>query len=79
LLGFISLCPSSEGENFENFYAQVIEAAVIGIPDRKWTERPLLVVVPKPGQQVSSDELLGFFQVWPRSISLSMALQSTKN
>ncbi len=38
---------------------------MIGIPDKKWTERPLLVVVPKPGQQVSSDELLSFFQVCP--------------
>eukprot|EP00887_Chlorella_sp_A99_P002331 scaffold10.g2331.t1 len=30
--------------------AAVAEAAVIGIPDAKWGERPLLVIAPKPGQ-----------------------------
>ena len=29
---------------------QVSEAAVIGIPDAKWGERPLLIVVPKKGE-----------------------------
>jgi fatty-acyl-CoA synthase len=28
--------------------AQVLEAAVVGIPHPKWGERPLLVVVPQP-------------------------------
>lgn len=32
---------------------QVAEAAVIGIPDSKWGERPLLIIVPKKNGQVT--------------------------
>jgi len=28
----------------------------------KWDERPMLVVVKRPGQDVSREELLGFFE-----------------
>jgi fatty-acyl-CoA synthase len=35
----------------------VAEAAVIAIPDAKWTERPLACVVVKPNVQVSADQL----------------------
>ncbi|MCY1370274.1 3-methylmercaptopropionyl-CoA ligase [compost metagenome] len=38
----------------------VAEAAVIGIPHEKWQERPLLVVVLKPGRAVSKADVLDF-------------------
>jgi fatty-acyl-CoA synthase len=38
----------------------VAEAAVIGIPDARWGERPLLVVVKKPGARVTGPQLIGF-------------------
>jgi fatty-acyl-CoA synthase len=37
----------------------VQEAAAIGIPHPKWDERPLLVVVRKPGASLGKDEILG--------------------
>ncbi len=44
-------------ENAAVGHPAVAEAAAIGIPDPKWDERPLLVVVRKPGQSVTQDEL----------------------
>ena len=38
----------------------VAEAAVIAVPHPKWDERPLAVVVLKPGQTATADELLAF-------------------
>jgi fatty-acyl-CoA synthase len=40
----------------------VLEAAVIACKHPKWDERPLLVVVKKPGQEVSRDELLRVYE-----------------
>jgi len=39
-------------ENLLMAHPAVAEAAVIGVPDDKWTERPLACVVKKPGQEV---------------------------
>jgi len=38
------------------------EAAVIGIKHPKWDERPIVVAVKKPGQEVSKEELLKFYE-----------------
>ncbi|TGE23121.1 3-(methylthio)propionyl-CoA ligase [Hymenobacter metallicola] len=49
-------------ENLAVAHPAVAEAAVIGLPHPKWSERPLLVVVRKPEIQVSKQELLDFFE-----------------
>jgi fatty-acyl-CoA synthase len=41
-------------------HPSVLEAAVIGVPDEKWDERPLACVVLKPGRDVTPDELRTF-------------------
>ena len=38
--------------------AGVAEAAAIGLPHPKWSERPLLVVVKKAGAEVTKEEVL---------------------
>ena len=40
----------------------VAEAAVIGVTHPKWQERPLLIVVKKPGQEPTREELLEFLE-----------------
>lgn len=47
-------------ENAAVGHPAVAEAAVIGIAHPKWQERPLLIVVTKPGKQLSKEEVLGF-------------------
>lgn len=47
-------------ENAAMAHPAVQEAAVIGIPHPKWQERPLLIVVRKPGTNPSGEELLKF-------------------
>ncbi|HXW40764.1 MAG TPA: fatty-acid--CoA ligase [Xanthobacteraceae bacterium] len=51
---------SIELENLAVGHPKVAEAAVIGVQHPKWGERPLLVIVLKPGQTASKEELLGF-------------------
>jgi 3-(methylthio)propionyl---CoA ligase len=43
-------------------HPKVAEAAVIGVKHPKWDERPLLVVVLKPGQNAGKDEMLDFLR-----------------
>ena len=49
-------------ENLAVGHPKVAEAAVIGIKHPKWAERPLLIIVPKKGQTITSEEMLGFMQ-----------------
>jgi fatty-acyl-CoA synthase len=47
-------------ENAAIAHPAVHEAAVIGIRHPVWQERPLLVVVKKPGAELGKEEILGF-------------------
>jgi 3-(methylthio)propionyl---CoA ligase len=49
-------------ENIAMGHPAVLEAAVIGIRHPKWDERPLLVVVKKPGVEVTREELLEYYE-----------------
>jgi fatty-acyl-CoA synthase len=44
-------------ENTIMGHPAVLEAAVIGVPDDRWDERPMACVVLKPGATVTADEL----------------------
>jgi acyl-CoA synthetase (AMP-forming)/AMP-acid ligase II len=49
-------------ENAAVGHPAVAEAAAIGVAHPKWQERPLLVVVRKPGQEVTREELIAFLR-----------------
>jgi fatty-acyl-CoA synthase len=51
-----------EIENLALSHPDVAEAAVIGIRHPKWDERPLLVIVKKPGAAVDRAGMLGFLE-----------------
>ena len=51
---------SVELENAVMAHPDVFEAAVIAIPDPKWSERPLVAVVPKPGRSPAPADLVDF-------------------
>jgi len=54
---------SIELENEAVSHPQVAEAAVIGIPHPKWTERPLLIIVPEdPKNPPTKEDLLAHLQ-----------------
>ncbi len=53
---------SIDRENLAVGHPKVAEAAVIGIHHPKWDERPLLVVVLKPGQTATKQEILEFME-----------------
>ena len=52
---------SIELENIAVGHPAVLEAAVIGVPHAKWTERPLLIVVKRPGAELTRETLLAFY------------------
>jgi fatty-acyl-CoA synthase len=49
---------SIELENAAVAHADVAEAAVIAVPDPRWGERPLLIVMPRPGCRPERDALI---------------------
>ncbi len=51
---------SIEIENLAVCHPAIAEAAVIGVPHPKWDERPLLIVVLKPGQTATKGDILAF-------------------
>jgi fatty-acyl-CoA synthase len=53
---------SIDVENIAMAHPDVEMAACIAVPHAKWDERPLLVVVRRPGSDVSREAILGFFE-----------------
>ncbi|MFM8411383.1 MAG: long-chain fatty acid--CoA ligase, partial [Alphaproteobacteria bacterium] len=51
---------SVELENEIMAHGDVVEAAVVGVPDDRWQERPLACVVRKPGAKAGAAELAAF-------------------
>jgi fatty-acyl-CoA synthase len=51
---------SVELENCLIAHPDVVEAAVVGVPDERWQERPLAVVVAKEGSAVEAGDLRNF-------------------
>ena len=49
-------------ENIAMSHPAVLQAACIGVAHPKWDERPLLLVIKRPGQDVAGDELIKFFE-----------------
>jgi len=49
-------------ENIAMAHTAVLQAACIGVPHPKWDERPLLVVVRRPGQTLEREQLLAHFE-----------------
>lgn len=49
-------------ENIAVSHPDVMEAAVIAAHHPKWMERPLLLVVPKPGRQVAPEAILALYE-----------------
>ncbi len=47
-------------ENMAVGHPDVAEAAVIGVAHPKWDERPLLIVLPKPGKTPSKESVLAY-------------------
>ena len=53
---------SVELENHIMGHPAVLESAVVGVPDERWQERPLVAVVVKPDAEVSARELRNYLR-----------------
>ncbi len=62
-------------ENAAVTHPKVAEAAAIGRYHPKWTERPLLVVVPRPDTDLSKDELMDYLKAKLPKVSVPDDIQ----
>jgi acyl-CoA synthetase (AMP-forming)/AMP-acid ligase II len=53
---------SIDMENLAMGHPEVMQAAVIAVPHPKWQERPLLIVVRKPGSSLDAPQMLAFMR-----------------
>ncbi len=53
---------SVEIENAILTHSKVLEVAVVAAPDEKWGEVPAAIVVPKPGESLTAEEIRGYLQ-----------------
>jgi fatty-acyl-CoA synthase len=44
-------------EDLISLYPGVLEVAVVGVPDEQWGERPIAIVVPEKGKEISEDDI----------------------
>ncbi|MFF5994753.1 long-chain-fatty-acid--CoA ligase [Lysinibacillus sp. KU-BSD001] len=51
---------SVEVEQVLNSHPQILEAAIIGLPDPQWGEVVTAIIVPKPGEIIKEDEVQAF-------------------
>lgn len=62
---------SLDMENLLSTHPSVQEAAVVGIPDKKWGERPIALIVPSEGKKTNKNELSDYLQQYIQSGHLS--------
>ncbi len=58
-------------EDIINSHEAVSEVAVVGIPDEKWSERPLAMIVLKPNKTVTAEELKKYLNKFAESEVIS--------
>jgi len=72
-----------EVENVLAAHPQLAEVAVIGVPHERWGETVKAIVVPRPGTEVSQDEVIGFVRQrlaafkCPTSVDIAVTLPRT--
>jgi long-chain acyl-CoA synthetase len=72
-----------EVENVLAAHPQLAEVAVIGVPHERWGETVKAIVVPRPGAEISQDEVIGFVRrhlagfKCPTSVDIAATLPRT--